>query len=199
MSPETGDIRRIDVGHGIYVHTGDDGGPDLNDESARRRVPRVAFAVGAVLAAAAIVRLGLTPSGVLAAAMLVVLAALAAVDMRARLLPNRIVLPATAVALCWQIAFFPGHWDEWVLAGLGAGAFLMLPGLIRPGAVGLGDVKLGVLLGVALGVAVVPALMLAFLLAAPAALVVLARRGPRATMPYGPFLALGAAIVLFAG
>jgi leader peptidase (prepilin peptidase) / N-methyltransferase len=198
MSPEMDDIRRIDVGDGIYVRASADAPPQPEDQAARRRVPPAAFAVGAVLAGAAVAHLGLTPSGVLAAAMLVVLSALAAVDMRSRILPNRIVLPATAAALCWQLAFFPGHWHEWVLAGLGAGAFLMLPGLIRPGAVGLGDVKLGVLLGVALGGGVVPALVLAFLLAAPAALVVLARRGPQATMPYGPFLALGAAIVLLA-
>jgi leader peptidase (prepilin peptidase)/N-methyltransferase len=130
--------------------------------------------------------------------MLVVLAALAAVDLRARVLPNRIVAPAIAAALAWQLAFFPGRWYEWLLAGLGAGVFLLVPGLLQPGAVGLGDVKLAVLLGIALGAAVVSALMLAFLLAAPVALAVLARRGRNATLPYGPFLALGAAIVLLA-
>jgi leader peptidase (prepilin peptidase)/N-methyltransferase len=62
----------------------------------------------------------------------------------------------------------------------------------------MGDVKLAVLLGVALGAGVTTALVLGFLAAAPAALVVLARRGRRATLPYGPFLALGAAVVLLA-
>jgi prepilin signal peptidase PulO-like enzyme (type II secretory pathway) len=38
--------------------------------------------------------------------------------------------------------------------------------------------------------------MLAFVAAVPAALIMLARGGRRATMPYGPFLALGAAVVL---
>src|SRR5439155_20870548 len=131
-----------------------------------------------------------------AAAVLPVLAALAAIDIRARVLPNRIVGPAIAAVLVWQLAFFPARWEEWLLAGLGAGAFLLLPGLLRPGAVGMGDVKLAVLPGVALGGAVMAALLLALLFSVPAAIIVLARRGRQATMPYGPFLALGAAVVL---
>jgi leader peptidase (prepilin peptidase)/N-methyltransferase len=204
MPPEPDEIRRLDVGDGIYVRvpalaTAPPGTPAApEDLAARRRVPPAALAVGAALALLALVRLGVTPRGVLAAAMLAVLTALAAVDLRERLLPNRIVGPAICGVLCWQLAFFPAQWQEWLLAGLGAGAFLMLPGLLAPGAVGMGDVKLAVLLGVALGAAVTTALMVAFLAAAPAALIVLRRRGRRATMPYGPFLALGAAVVLLA-
>jgi leader peptidase (prepilin peptidase)/N-methyltransferase len=205
MATEPDDIRRLDVGDGIYVRmpalaTGPPGGglSAPEDPADRRRVPPAALAVGAALAVVALVRLGITPEGVLAAAMLADLAALAAVDLRARVLPNRIVGPAICAALCWQLAFFPGRWQEWLLAGLGAGAFLMLPGLLSPGAVGMGDVKLAVLLGVALGAGVTMALVLGFLAAAPAALIVLARRGRQATMPYGPFLALGAAVVLLA-
>lgn len=205
MSAEPDDIRRFDVGDGIYVRVPALAGAAAGvpaaapeDLAARRRVPPAALAAGAGLAALALARIGITPRGVLAAAMLAVLAALAAVDLRARVLPNRIVGPAICGALCWQLAFFPGRWEEWLLAGLGAGAFLMLPGLLAPGAVGMGDVKLAVLLGIALGAGVTTALVLAFLAAAPAALIVLARCGRHATMPYGPFLALGAAVVLLA-
>ena len=42
----------------------------------------------------------------------------------------------------------------------------------------------------------IAALMLAFVFSFPAAVITLARRGRQATMPYGPFLALGAAVVL---
>ena len=202
MSAEPDEIRRLDVGDGLYVRVpalaAGAAAPTAADLAAQRRVPRAALVAGAGLAALALVRLGITPRGVLAAAMLAVLSALAAVDLRARVLPNRLVGPAICGALCWQLAFFPDRWEEWLLAGLGAGAFLLLPGLLAPGAVGMGDVKLAVLLGVALGAGVATALMLAFLAAAPAALIVLARRGRQATMPYGPFLALGAAVVLLA-
>jgi prepilin signal peptidase PulO-like enzyme (type II secretory pathway) len=62
---------------------------------------------------------------------------------------------------------------------------------------GMGDVKLGVLLGVALGQDVVAALLIGMLSAVPAALFVMSR-GRAAALPYGPFLALGAAVVLLA-
>jgi leader peptidase (prepilin peptidase)/N-methyltransferase len=197
VSPERNEINRVDIGAGIYVPA-PAGGPlaTPEDHAGRQRVPAIALAAGAALAALAVVRLGVTPSGLLAAALLPVLAALAAIDIRARVLPNRIVGPAIAGVLSWQLVFFTGAWSEWLLAGVGAGVLLILPGLLVPGAVGMGDVKLAVLLGLALGAGVVPALVLAFLAAAPAAVIILALRGRRATMPYGPFLALGAAVVL---
>jgi leader peptidase (prepilin peptidase) / N-methyltransferase len=67
---------------------------------------------------------------------------------------------------------------------------------------GMGDVKLGFLLGAALGRDVITALALGSLAALPVALYVFARRGRgarEATLPYGPFLALGAAVVLLTG
>jgi prepilin signal peptidase PulO-like enzyme (type II secretory pathway) len=205
VPPEPDDIRRFDVGDGIYVRVpaltaAVPGGtlPTPQDDAAHRRVPPAALAAGAALAVIAVVRLGATPAGLLAAGLLAVLTALAAVDLRARVLPNRIVGPAIAVTLCWQLAFFPGRWQEWLVAGLGAGAFFLLPALLSRGAVGMGDVKLAVLLGLALGTDVTAALLVTVLAAVPAALIVLARGGRRSTMPYGPFLALGAAVVLLA-
>jgi leader peptidase (prepilin peptidase) / N-methyltransferase len=199
MSAEPHEIRRVDVGDGIYVRIPAGPAPvPPGSPDDRRRVPPVALAAGAALAAAALVRHGVTSDGVLAAALLFVLAALAAVDLRARVLPNRLVGPAIAATAAWQLAFSPSHWSEWLLAGLGAGAFLLLPGLLRPGAVGMGDVKLAVLLGLALGGGVIAALLVGLVIAAPAALILLARRGAGATMAYGPFLAFGAAVVLLA-
>ena len=133
--------------------------------------------------------------------MLAVLAVLSAIDLRWRLLPNKIVLPATAAVLAWQVAFFPGRAPEWILAALGAGALLLLPALLKPGGMGMGDVKLAALLGAALGAAVLTALTLGFLALVPVALVLLVTRGKaarQATLPLGPFLAFGAAVVLLA-
>jgi leader peptidase (prepilin peptidase) / N-methyltransferase len=186
-------VRRVDVGDGIYVH--------VPAASPSRSVPPVALVLGAGLAVAAVIRLGVTADGLLAAGLLVVLAALAGVDLRARVLPNRIIGPAMLAVFTWQLAFAPGRVPESLLAAAGAGAFLLLPSLMRPGAMGMGDVKLAALLGLALGAQVVAALMIGFLTVMPAAIGILLFGGAgarRSAIPFGPFLGLGAAVVLLA-
>jgi leader peptidase (prepilin peptidase)/N-methyltransferase len=186
------DVRRVDVGDGIYVAV-----PPVES----RKVPPAALVLGSGLAVAALIRLGVTADGVLAAGLLVVLAALAGVDLRARVLPNRIIGPAMLAVLAWNLAFAPEGVPESLLAATGAAAFLLVPGLLQPGAVGMGDVKLAALLGLALGAQVVTALMIGFLAVMPVAVGILARKGSgarRSAIPFGPFLGLGAAVVLLA-
>jgi leader peptidase (prepilin peptidase)/N-methyltransferase len=199
MAVDQPEIRRIDVGDGIYVRV-----PEAEDQPSPPErawnVGRITVAAAVGLAAVALVRLGTGPDGLLAAGLLAVLAVLSSIDLQARVLPNRIVFPATAVVLAWQLAFFPDQAVEWIGAALGAGVFMLLPSLIRPGAMGMGDVKLAVLLGAALGRDVLSALTLGCLAVVPVALWLLVRRrGVReATVPLGPFLALGAAVVVLA-
>jgi leader peptidase (prepilin peptidase)/N-methyltransferase len=142
---------------------------------------------------------GLTGRGVLEAFVGFVLVRLAAIDIRRRILPDRIVLPATAVTLVAQAALAPGRTPEYLLAALGALLFLFIPALLRPGALGLGDVKLALLLGAALGRDVVPALTVGLLAAggfAALLLLVQGRVALKSTMPLGPFLALGGIVEL---
>ena len=142
---------------------------------------------------------GLTGRGVLEAFVGFVLVWLAAIDIRSRILPDRIVLPATAVTLVAQAALAPDRMAEWLLAAFGASLFLFIPALLRPGALGLGDVKLALLLGAALGRGVVTALTVGLLAAAGfAALLVLVqgRVALKSTMPLGPFLAFGGIVAL---
>ncbi|MFL5922218.1 MAG: prepilin peptidase [Gaiellaceae bacterium] len=149
----------------------------------------------AVLAAAVLVRYGLTAAAPIAALASAVLVVLSLVDIESRRLPNGIVLPAAALVLAARLATAPQHWALWLGAALGAAAFLLAFALVFPAGLGMGDVKLALLLGALLGSAVVPALVLGTLAAAAAAGVLLARDGRRAlgrTMPFGPFLALGA-------
>ena len=76
----------------------------------------------------------------------------------------------------------------------------MIPQLLGRAWMGMGDVKLALLLGAALGWGVVGAVLMAFLCTLPGDLLVLIRHGMAArktTIPFGPFLALGALIVLF--
>jgi prepilin signal peptidase PulO-like enzyme (type II secretory pathway) len=63
----------------------------------------------------------------------------------------------------------------------------------------MGDVKLVLLIGVVLGYSVVNAVLIAFLCVFPVTLLMLVRHGlaaRKATIPLGPFLSLGALIVL---
>jgi leader peptidase (prepilin peptidase)/N-methyltransferase len=172
--------------------------PGAPRPAAGRRATRATAALGIALAALGLARHGLTREGVLAAGLLPVLVVLAGIDLRCRLLPNRIVLPALVAVLAWQIGLAPDRAGEWLGAAVGAAAFLLAPSLLRPGAVGMGDVKLAALMGAALGAAVVGALLIGLLAMAPVAFVVLWQRGRTATLPMGPCLAFGAAVLLLA-
>ena len=156
--------------------------------------------VGGSLALFALVQFGLGARGAVAAFFVSVLAVLSRIDLERHLLPNRIVLPAAAVVLAAQVAFFPDRALEWVVASLGAALALFLPLLVYPSGMGMGDVKLALLLGAALGQAVVSALVLGFMLVLPVALFLLIRGGAGArktAIPFGPFLAAGAIVTLF--
>jgi leader peptidase (prepilin peptidase)/N-methyltransferase len=161
-----------------------------------------ALAIAVAVAALVLVRYGLGAQGIIGACFGAVLVALSAIDLDQRILPNRIVLPATAAILVAQIIAFPDQALEWVLAALGAAAFLALPLLVSPGGVGMGDVKLGLLMGAGLGVAVIDAIFYAALAALVLAGVLIARHGRSALkmgFPFGPFLSFGAIVALFAG
>jgi leader peptidase (prepilin peptidase)/N-methyltransferase len=206
------DIQRVHLGGGVYaaVPAAADGfGPPDTELTAsgspvagrRWSVPAPALPAAAAAALAAVLRLGATSHAAMAAGVLAVLAVIAAIDLRWRLVPNKIVGPATAAVLAWQLAFAPGHALEWIVAAASAPVVLLLPSLVKSGAIGMGDVKLAGLLGAALGAAVVPALMLGFIAVVPVAVVLLARGGasaPRTMIPFAPFMAFGAAVTLLA-
>jgi leader peptidase (prepilin peptidase)/N-methyltransferase len=155
-----------------------------------------------VLAIASLSHFGLGARGVISVGFVCSLCVLAAIDLEWRVIPNRIVLPSAGIILAAQIAFFGGHALEWIACGLGAALVLLLPTLLKAEAIGMGDVKLGLLLGAGLGVDVAKALLLGSLAAVPVALWILATRGLAArseTIPLGPFLALGGVLALFLG
>ena len=129
-----------------------------------------------------------------------VLVVLTAIDIERRVVPNRIVLPATAVVLALQLVVHPDRRLEFVIAMLGSGLFLLLPRLLYPAGMGLGDVKLALLLGAGLGAAVVAAFVFGLLAGFVAAVFLLVTRGSAArkmAIPFVPFLAFGALIALF--
>ena len=143
---------------------------------------------------------GLTSEAVVASFFCAVLVAISAIDIERRIIPNRIVLPAAAVVLVAQTALEPS--PEWAIAGLGAATFLFLAALAYPGGMGMGDVKLALLLGFMLGRTVPIAIFVAMIAALVPSVVLLARHGRAARkmrIPFGPFLALGGVVALFAG
>jgi len=165
----------------------------------RWSVPVAAAPIAAAAALIAVLRLGATAEGLLAALLLPLLVVLAAIDLRHRLVPNRIVFPALAGVLLYRLVVAPDHPAEWIVAAIGAPLVLLMPALLTQSGMGMGDVKLAALLGLALGASVLTALLIGSLAVVPIAVVILARGGRtarRTAIPFVPFLALGAVVVL---
>jgi leader peptidase (prepilin peptidase) / N-methyltransferase len=156
--------------------------------------------VTALLVVGCVLRFGLTAETAVAAAFCALLVVLSAIDIAHRIVPNRIVLPAAAIALIAQTAIYPS--PEWAIAAIGAAGFLFIAALAYPKGMGMGDVKLALLLGAVLGRTVGVALMLGMIFALVPSVILLARHGSAArkmAIPLVPFLALGSVVALFAG
>jgi leader peptidase (prepilin peptidase)/N-methyltransferase len=154
----------------------------------------------ALLVGACVLAFGLTAYAAVAAFFCATLVAVSVTDFEQRIIPNRIVLPAAAIVLLAQTALDPS--PEWALGALGASLFLFLAALAYPAGMGMGDVKLALLLGAMLGRTVPVAMMIAMIAALVPAVVLLVRHGSAARkmgIPFGPFLALGGVVTLFAG
>ena len=164
------------------------------------RYPLVEGLTAALIVACAL-RFGLTPEAAVAAFFCSVLVAISAIDIEHRIVPNRIVIPSFVVVLVAQTAIEPS--PEWALGALGASGFLLAAALVYPAGMGMGDVKLALLLGAMLGRLVTVGLLLGMLFAlVPAAALAIRYGGGRArkmTLPFAPYLALGAVVALFAG
>jgi leader peptidase (prepilin peptidase)/N-methyltransferase len=174
--------------------------PEAQQRSSVRDLIAVAVAFG--LAAASFLHFGVTARGFISALFVIVLVVLSAIDIEQRILPNRIVIPATVVILALQLAFFPDQALEWIVSSLGAAAFFGLAYVTYRAGLGLGDVKFAALLGAGLGKGVVLGIFVGMFAAGIAGLVIVAREGLSArkkAIPLGPFLAFGAVISLFFG
>jgi leader peptidase (prepilin peptidase) / N-methyltransferase len=157
-------------------------------------------AVTAFLIAGCVLKFGVTWDAAVAALFCAALVAVSATDIERFVIPNRVVLPAAAAVLAAQTLLHPSV--EWTAGGFGASAFLLLAALAYPAGMGMGDVKLALLLGAMLGRTVPVALMGGMLAALVPSVVLLARHGSAARkmrIPFGPFLALGGVVALFAG
>jgi leader peptidase (prepilin peptidase)/N-methyltransferase len=130
------------------------------------------------------------------------LIAVAGIDLDHRIIPNKILLPAAIWGLAATIAFRPDNVDDSLIAGGIAFTALLLTAIAYPAGMGMGDVKLVGVMGIYLGSGVAPAMLAAFLAGSAVGLAIIAREGKagrKKGVPFGPFLALGGLIGVFAG
>lgn len=131
-----------------------------------------------------------------------VLIAVAGIDLDHRIIPNKIVVPAAVWGIAATILFRPDNVDDGLIAGGAAFLALFLAALAYPAGMGMGDVKLAGVMGLYLGSAVAPAMLVAFLSGSVVGVAMMAREGKGARkkgLPFGPFLALGGLVGVFAG
>jgi leader peptidase (prepilin peptidase) / N-methyltransferase len=136
------------------------------------------------------------------------LLAISVIDVRHHKIPNRLVYPAVLVSAAFVVLgdLAGGHFKA-PAAGIGFLAYglaLLIVALIAPRGMGMGDVKLAGLIGLVLGaiklglvgVAAGVGILLGGV-GAIAAIVLGANRKTR--IPFGPFMAAGAAVAVFVG
>jgi leader peptidase (prepilin peptidase)/N-methyltransferase len=138
------------------------------------------------------------------------LVAVSAIDLDLHIIPNRIIYP-TIFASIPLLAIAAALNDDFeslenaLIGGAAAFAALFVIHLVSPAGMGFGDVRLSFVLGLFLGWLslshVLIGIFLGFLLGAfiGVALVATRIRSRKDAIPFGPFLAGGAALAVFAG
>ena len=128
------------------------------------------------------------------AVLLSLLALLAAIDVRRRILPNALIYPGIVAALAAAPILPAGGYIDAVAGGVLAFGIFAVAFFARPQAMGAGDVKLAALIGLTLGFPIVLlGLLVASLLAAvvSAAMLTAGRWTRSMKIAYGPYLCAG--------
>lgn len=124
------------------------------------------------------------------------------IDIEHRLVLNRMLLPALPVVIIGNLVAGLPTLTSSIIGGIvGFGLFLLIA-LIKPGSMGMGDVKLAGVIGLATGIpGILVTVLVCIFSGGLAALFILARsrfqRGQ--TMAYAPYLVLGAWATLYFG
>ena len=176
--------------------------PDVEREPGR--LPAIVYRslplVGAGLVCGCLVEFGTSLHGFVASGFCLALVVVTATDLEYRLIPDRVVGPASVLVLVGMTIAKPS--PQWAIAAAAAAAFLLVFSLVSPQGMGMGDVKLAFLMGAALGQTVIAALVFASLSSLIPSIAILVRHGRagrKVGFPFGPFLALGSLVALFAG
>ena len=125
------------------------------------------------------------------------------IDLEHRIIPNKITLPAAALALAIGVLTKPSGVTEQLIAGAAVGGFMLAFVLVYPRGMGMGDVKLAAVLGLFLGRSVGVALLVAVMAGTLVGVAIMSRdgmtKGRKTAVPFGPFLAAGGIVALFVG
>lgn len=122
-----------------------------------------------------------------------------ATDILSYRVPNAVTYPAILLALAVGMLMPDANRLDVLAGGLIFGGLLFVPSIVTGGAMGMGDVKLALFVGLALGLAlVVPAMLVMAIAGGIAAtfLLVTRIRAKGDPIPYAPFIAGGALVVL---
>jgi leader peptidase (prepilin peptidase)/N-methyltransferase len=128
---------------------------------------------------------------------------IALIDLDHRIIPNKLMLVGTVVSIAIVLLTQPDSLTEHLIAAAGAGGFLLIAALAYPAGMGMGDVKLAGVMGLFLGRAVGPAMFVALISGSVVGALIIARKGAKegrkTAIPFGPYLAFGGLVGLFAG
>jgi leader peptidase (prepilin peptidase) / N-methyltransferase len=166
------------------------------------RYPAVEAITG-LLCAAVVLRFGADRDAWLGLVLVLLLVPITLIDLDFRIIPNRLTLIGAVAAIVLVLATRSDKLTAHLIAGAAAGGFFLLAALLYPAGMGMGDVKLAAVLGLFLGRAVAPAIMAALLAGTVVGIGIIAAKGAKegrkTGIPFGPWLAFGGLVGLFAG
>lgn len=147
-------------------------------------------------------RYGLTGHMLLLSVYMAILILITVIDLEHRLVLNRVIGPAILLALIAG-PFTPDlNWKRMLVGGVVGFMSFYIVAVLRPGAMGAGDVKLAAFIGLITGFPVVILALFVTIFAGGLIslfLVVTRIRSMRDYIPYGPFLVVGGAFALLWG
>jgi leader peptidase (prepilin peptidase)/N-methyltransferase len=157
----------------------------------------------AILCALVVVAKGADQDAWLGLAFVLVLVPITLIDLDHRIIPNKLTLLGAVVAVALVLLTKRDDLVEHLIAAAAAGGFLLIAAVAYPAGMGMGDVKLAAMMGLFLGRSVGPAMFAAMLLGTVVGALIIARKGAKegrkTAIPFGPYLALGGLVGLFAG
>src|SRR3712207_1739909 len=166
------------------------------------RYPIVEAGTG-ILCALVVIAKGADEDAILGLVLVLLLVPITLIDLDHHLIPNKITYPGFVLGVVLVAVLFPDDLVEHLIASAAAGGFLFVAWVVHPRGMGMGDVKLAFVLGIYLGRAVAPAMFVALIAGALIGALVIARMGVKdgrkAGIPFGPWLALGGVVGIFAG
>jgi leader peptidase (prepilin peptidase)/N-methyltransferase len=166
------------------------------------RYPAVEAVTG-LLCAAVVVRYGADRDVWLPLVFVLLLVPVTLIDLDFHIIPNTLMLIGAAAGLALVLAFDSEDLVQHLIAAAAAGGFFLNAAIAHPAGMGMGDVKLAGVMGLFLGRAVAPAIFSALVAGTLVGAVIIARlgaaEGRKKGIPFGPWLALGSLVGVFAG